>query len=804
VNFLEHQERLFRRPGSALGARQARVEDDRLLRGAARFVADVRRPDMASVAFVRSEVAHARVRGIATEAARELDGVLAVITAADLAGVSPVPDFPDPELARPVATFPLCRERARYVGAPLAAVVAVDRYVAEDAAELVRADLEPLPPVASIDAALADDAPRLYDDWPDNRLLDLPDDGGSDEAFERLRVVRGTYVVGRHAAVPLECRGTVAAVEEGRLTVWTSTQLPHVARTMMHHVLGLPEGEIRVVAPDVGGAFGQKAQIYPEDYVVAWLALHLKRPVRWIEDRYENLVAGSQARDVRIELEAAVHETGEIEAIRGRVYQDLGSGEVFPNGYSPAFVAVGGMTGPYRIARQHVGITSVVTNKTPSGAYRGFGLPEGCFARERLVDRVADELGIDRVELRRRLTIVQDELPFTTASGAEIDSGSHQAALEHVASRGRAVVEELRASASAADHVRYGVGVATYIEGVGASFFGTTGQWGAQDACDIRFDADGSVTVAVGISAFGQGVRTMVATVAANELGIPRDQVRVVMGDTDRAPYGLGAWGSRSTIVASGAINRAATEVREKAARIAAHLLEAAPEDIEIEDGRLHVAGVRSPSLSWGDVARVALVATKDLPHGMDAGLEAHATYEPPNIEHEPRPDGRMNASATYTNAAHAAVVRVDLGTGHVHVERYIAAHDCGRVLNANIVDGQIQGGVAQGIGDALLEAFSYDDRAQPRATSFMQYRLPTAASTPPIEIERFESPAPGLPWGAKGAGEAGIVGPAAAVASAVEDALAEFDIGEIAATPIRPDTIVAAVRAGLDRGAGA
>lgn len=795
MDFLEHQRKLFARPGSGLGDRRPRLEDDRLLTGAGRYVADVSLPGAVSVAFLRSQLAHARVRGIDTEAARALDGVIGVFTAEDLEGVSPVPDFPDPGLARPVGAFPLGRDRVRYVGAPLAAVVAVDRYIAEDAVELIHPDLEPLPTVASMDAALEPDAPVLYDGWPDNLVVDVPADGDSDDAFQRLRTVSGSYRMQRQGAAPMECRGTIANYEDDRLTVWTSTQFPHIARTMLHYVLGIPERDIRVVAPDVGGGFGQKSQVYAEDYVVAWLARHLKRPVRWIEDRYENLVGSVQAREVRIDLEAAVHENGEIEAVRGRIFQDLGSAESFPNGFNPAFVAVGSLTGQYRVQRQHIRVTAVATNKTPAGAYRGFGIPEGCFAMERIVDRIARELDIDPLELRRRITIRPDEVPYTAPSGAEIDSGSHLASLDHVIERGKAALEAIRAEEHPPE-LRFGLGVATYVEGVAPTYFGTTGHWTAQDACDIRFDPDGGVTVAVGVSAYGQSLRTMVATVTALELGVPIDHVRVVMGDTDSAPYGLGSWGSRSTIVASGAIHRAAGELKDKAARIAAAMLEAAPEDIEFVDGRLHVAGTPDPSVSWGDVAERALIRTHLLPDDVEPGLEIRATYDPPGIEHVPREDGRMNACPTYTNASHAVIVRVDLGTGDVSLVRYIVAHDCGRVLNPNIVDGQIQGGVAQGIGGTLFEEFPYDDGGQPLATSFMDYLIPTSSEVPPMEIEHFESPAPGLPWGAKGAGEAGIIGPAPAIAAGVEDALAEFGIAEITATPITPRVVLEAVRA--------
>ena len=791
----EHQ-----RP-SFVGARIPRFEDDRLLTGRGRYIADVRVHGMAEVAIVRSQLPHAKIVTVDSEEARGVAGVIAVITAADLKDVSAVPDFPD--WARPVATFPLARERVRYVGAPVAAVVAENRYIAEDAAELVRVELEELPIVSSVADGLVDGAPRLYEDWPDNRIVDHhATNPAADAAFQDLQVIEGSYYMQRHAASPMECRGVVAEYRDGRLTVWTSTQFAHIVRTMLSYVLRLPERDIRVIAPDVGGGFGQKAEIYPEEYVIPWLAIHLGRPMRWIEDRHEHFVSACHARDVRIDLAAAVHEDGRIQALRGTIWQDLGSGEIFPNGFSPAYVAAGALAGPYRIREQKIDIVGVATNKTPNGAYRGFGVPEAVFAMERLVDKIARELCIDPVDLRRRMIIGPEELPFEMASGGQIDSGSHRAAFEAAVELGRGALEDSRIEFASDPSARLGVGFVTYVEGVAPSYFGTTGHWTSQDAADLRFDPDGGVTVAVGIAAYGQGVATMVTTVTAEELGLRLDQVRVVMGDTDMAPYGLGSWGSRGTTVAAGSIQRAARVIREKATKIAAHLLEAAPADLEIEHGAFFVRGSREPSVTWADVARVALIRTLDLPPDTEPGLEAKATYDAPTIDGKPHVDhvpderGRLNACATYTNASHAAVVKVDIQTGDIKVLRYIVAHDCGRVINPMIVVGQVNGGVAQGIGGTLLEHLDYDQTALPQATTFMAYMLPTASEIPPIVTCHLESPAPHLPFGAKGAGEAGIIGPAPAIAAAVEHALTEFAIPEIAATPITPFDIRRALRA--------
>jgi aerobic carbon-monoxide dehydrogenase large subunit len=778
-----------------IGARIPRVEDDRLLAGQARYLADIRRPGTVEVALIRSPLAHARIERIQTDAASAAPGVLRVVTASDLAGVSPVPDFFD--WARPVRTFPLCRDVVRYVGAPVAAVVADDRYLAEDAAELVEVDYESLPVVESIDGALAEGAPTLFADWPDNVMVDAP---GTDEQVKGVfacahRVVSGRYVTQRYSAVPMETRGTLARWEDGRLTVWTTTQFPHICRTLLAHVLSVPESDIRVVAPDIGGGFGCKAEIYPEDFLVCWLARDLGRPVRYIEDRAEHMVATGQARDMVIDVAAAVDADGRVEAVRGTVDQDLGSEELYPPGFCMAFVAMGSLTGPYHIPHQNVRVRGIVTNKTPAGAYRGFGIPEAVFAMERLMDKIATETGISRIEVRRRNLITPGDLPYATAAGSVLDSGSHRAAFERVIEMGQAALAEVKASHGDRANTRLGLGVINYVEGVNPTYFNTTGNWTANEACTLRVEPDGTVTVAGGVLTMGQGVNTMAATLAAESLGMPIERIRVAFGDTDTNPYGLGAWGSRSTGAFGGALVKAAAQIREKAAAIAAHLLEAAPADMVFAAGRIHVAGSEEYGVTWADVARTATVRTLDLPPGMDPGLDATATYQPANLDHVPRPDGRMNASATYTNASHAAVVAVDIETGVVEVLRYLVTHDCGTVINPTIVDGQIHGGVAQGIGGALYEHNVYGPEGTPLATTFMDYLLPTATEIPPIVVEHFESPAPGSAFGAKGAGEAGLIGPAPAIAAAVEDALCEFGVTDLSETPLRPSAVMSAIR---------
>ena len=773
---------------SFIGARVARVKDDRLLAGRGRFAAEVTLPGMLEAAFYRSPLPHARINRVDPAGAAGMPGVAGVFTAEDMTDVAPFPDFD--EYARPVRIFGLAREKVRYAGAPVAVVAAPDRYRAEDAVELLSVDLEPLDPVVSVEQALAPGAPRLYPDWPDNIVIEFPVSNPDAAAeFEKTEdgavTVAGRYETGRHTGVPMETRGVAAEYREGRLTVWTSTQFPHIARTMLSYCLPLDEADIRVIAPDVGGGFGVKAEFYPEEVTIPWLAIRLGRPVRWIEDRREHLTAACHARDLVLDLEAAVGPDGRFRAVRGTALQDLGAAEMYPYGFSPAFTAVGHITGPYRIPHQSVGVVGVATNKTPTGAYRGFGIPEAAFAIERLMDKAAARLGLDRHEIRRRNLIGQEDLPYTTSAGAVVDSGSHREAFEETARLTIERLEHRRARTADRPDIRVGSGIVNYIEGATPTYFMTTGHWTSHDSCSIRVNPDGTAVVSVGVSTSGQGLETMLTTLTAEALGVRPDQVRIVMGDTDRTPYGLGSWGSRSTNVASGALRKAADGLLDKANRIAAHLLEAAPEDMEVHDGAFTVRGSPGESVTWRQVATAANIRTIDLPEGVEPGLEAAASYDPPGIEHTPDEYGRVNAAATYVNACHAAVVSVDVGTGQVEVLEYIVAHDCGSVINPQIVRGQVVGGIAQGIGGALLEQLHYDEAGNPLSTSFLDYRLPTASEIPPMTVRHFESPAPAMPWGAKGAGEAGIIGPAPAIAAAVEEALAEYGIAEINRTPI-------------------
>ena len=761
-----------------------RQQDLRLLTGRDRYVADIDLPGMLEAVFVRSPMAHAGIRRIDLGAARAMHGVHATVASSDLLGVSPFPDHL--RMARGVAQFPLAVDRVRYVGTPVATVVADDRLLAADASEAVIVDYETLPVVSSIEDSLAQGAPLLYDDWPDNRLLELSRETPEiDEIFARSKVVSGIYKMHRHGAVPMETRGVVADYDGERLTVWSSTQQPFIERSTLSHILGIRESKIRVVVPSIGGGFGAKLHVNPENAVVAWLAMRLGRPVRWIETRAEHLTAAAQSREQLHELEAAIDEGGRIEAIRCRITRDLGSGEIFPPGVGPALVSAGGVTGPYRIPHAAVSITGVVTNKTPAGAYRGYGMPEIVFALERFIEKIAGALGRDPLEYRREMLIRPEDLPYRDARGKLIDSGSHLEAFDQAVEWGR---KARHRHLPEVGH-RIGIGYATYVEGVGPSYFGTSGRWTAGDGAQVRIEPDGNVTVSSPVIDMGQGTKTMVATVAAEALGVSVDDVEVRLGDTDVTPYGLGSFGARSSIVAAGGIVKAATAVRAKALQIAAHKLEAAVEDLAIESGHIHVRGSMESSISFKEVAAAAYFRTFELPAEMTSGLSDTAVYESEGVDHLPDSNGQMNACVSYSNSTHVAVVDIDLDTCDVSVIDYLVVHDCGPLINPEIVEGQIHGGVAQGIGGAIFEQMLYTTDGQPRATSLADYLVPGPCEIPRLEVEHLESPSPVTPLGIKGAGEAGATGPAAAIGNAVADALGQFEV-EIVETPLTPQLI--------------
>ena len=781
-----------------VGRSEPRREDRGPLTGGSRYIADVKLAGMLEVVFVRSTEAHARIVSVDISEARAVDGVEAVFTASDL---TEVPSFPDHiESIGPVRQRPLASDRVRYVGAPYAAVVATDRYVAEDAAALVAAGTvyEPLPTVADTQQALAPGAPKLYDDWDDNRSVDV--------AFHRPEVDRAfkeadhtftaTYVSQRQTGLPLETRGVAADSGGGMLTVWTSTQSPHMVRTTIALMLSVPEPQVRVIHPAIGGGFGVKTHIYPEDIVVPWIARRLGRPARWIEDRAESLLASVHARDQRHDVEVAYDGDGTIRAVRCTSTLDLGSGEIFYPGTAPVFATNGCITGAYDLPNVQTRAVAVVTNKTPSGAYRGFGVPESTLVMERVIDRVARLTGTDRVELRRRILLQPGQTPYVMHGGGRIDSGSHTESFERALEMAAPALERARARHAGDPDVRVGTGYANFVEPASPSYFRTTGHWGGGDSATVRVDPDGSVRVAVGLSAFGQGAETTATQLAADALGVSPSEVTVVLGDTERAPYGLGSWGSRGAMMLTGSVLLASERLTAKARAIAAHMLEAAEADVVLADGAFHVAGSNRPSVSWAEVATAAWIRKVDLPDGMEEGLETSGYYHPEHLEHQLDETGRFNSAASWSNGAHVGIVSVRLSTGEVTIEDYIVVHDCGTMINPALVEGQIHGAVAQGIAGAMYEHFQYDsDTAYPRFASFMDYLVPTCAEVPRLSVDHFESPAPDQPLGVKGCGEGGTMGPPAVVVGAVSDALSDWGV-DLTECPVTPVAVRAALRA--------
>lgn len=743
-----------------VGADVERLADLPLLTGAARYVADVHRDGEVHARIVRSQVAHARIAGIDTADAAAMPGVLAVITADDLPDVRipirlPLADTPR---ARRVLQPPLARGVVRYVGEPIAVVVATDPYLAEDAAELVDVDLDELDVVADLATAADPGAPVLHPELGDNVVSSYPlRHGDVDAAFARADVVvRERLRMHRHTAVPMETRGAIAEADPatGRLTLWGGAKVKHAVRAALAEMLALDPAGIRIVEVNVGGGFGVRGEAYPEDYLVAFLALRLGRPVKWIEDRTEHFVATNHAREQEHELEIAATADGRLLAFRDRARCDQGA-YARSQGTLPELLPALHLPGPYRWEAFELETTGVLTNRTPVGTYRGPGMTEAAFVRERLLDVLAGRLGLDPAELRRRNLIRDDDLPFTWSLGAgsapvppiSYLSGAFRSSFETLLAR--AGYDELRreAAARSGDGVSAGVGVAAYVE---------VGAMGPFEDARIVPAADGSFVVHVGVASLGQGVETVLAQVAGDELGVPMDRLRVDHHDTDAVPMGFGAFASRSTPVAGNAVLLAARDLRAKAAK----LLEAEPDDVEFRDGRAHGPGGVSCPLQ-------------------DVG-EGRARFDKPH--------------PTFSFGAALSVVEVERDTGRVRVVRHVVAHDVGRAVNPALVRGQLAGAASQGIGAALLEELSYDERAQPMATTLGDYRLPSAGELPDIEVIVLEHPAPGNPLGAKGAGESGMVGTPAAVANAVADALG-VPGARVTTLPLTADRVRALLR---------
>lgn len=766
-----------------LGARIKRREDPRLISGTAVYVDDLNFIGLLHAAIVRSPHAHARVTAIRTDVARRAPGVVAVWTGENVKNrCGPLPIGPRIKDMKAPKRYPLVIDGVvRHVGDPVAVVVAGSPETARDAADLVEVDYDPLPSVQGPEAAMESGALIIHPDLGTNICFRLTYGGGGvDEAFANASVTVKTRIV-QQRLIPaaMETRGVVAQHKGGELTVWTSTQVPHVVKTTLADIVRLPEHEIRVIAPEVGGGFGSKLDVYAEEGLVAALALALQRPVKWVETRRENFVATIHGRGQINEVEVAAARDGTMTGLRVRVIADLGA---YCQLFTPGVPTNTGLMacGCYRVPAVHAEVIGVFTNRTPTDAYRGAGRPEAAFLIERAVDLLAAELKMDPVEVRRKNFIPASAFPYKTPTGAVYDSGNYEQALDKAL--GLADYQALRTEQAALRREgRYlGIGLASYVEitGLAAAAGLPGGNW---ESATVRVEPTGKVTVFTGTSPHGQGEETTFAQVVSDRLGVPVDDVVVLHGDTRAVPHGVGTFGSRSTPVGGAAVYVASERIRDKAVRIAAHLLEASPDDITIDGPRFIVRGTPDRAVEFKDVAKMAYKAFK-LPPGMEPGLDVTHFFVPKD--------------RVFPFGTHVCVVEIDRDTGEVAIRRYVAVDDCGNILNPLLVAGQIHGGIVQGLAQALYEGVVYDDDGQLLTGTFMDYAVPAATQVPAFELGHTVTPSPHNPLGAKGVGEAGTIGATPAVVNAVLDALAPFGVTQLD-MPITPQRIWKAMQKG-------
>lgn len=766
-----------------LGARIKRREDPRLISGTAVYVDDLNFIGLLHAAIVRSPHAHARVTAIRTDVARRAPGVVAVWTGENVKNrCGPLPIGPRIKDMKAPKRYPLVIDGVvRHVGDPVAVVVAGSPETARDAADLVEVDYDPLPSVQGPEAAMESGALIIHPDLGTNICFRLTYGGGGvDEAFANASVTVKTRIV-QQRLIPaaMETRGVVALHKGGELTVWTSTQVPHVVKTTLADIVRLPEHEIRVIAPEVGGGFGSKLDVYAEEGLVAALALALQRPVKWVETRRENFVATIHGRGQINEVEVAAARDGTMTGLRVRVIADLGA---YCQLFTPGVPTNTGLMacGCYRVPAVHAEVIGVFTNRTPTDAYRGAGRPEAAFLIERAVDLLAAELKMDPVEVRRKNFIPASAFPYKTPTGAVYDSGNYEQALDKAL--GLADYQALRTEQAALRREgRYlGIGLASYVEitGLAAAAGLPGGNW---ESATVRVEPTGKVTVFTGTSPHGQGEETTFAQIVSDRLGVPVDDVVVLHGDTRAVPHGVGTFGSRSTPVGGAAVYVASERIRDKAVRIAAHLLEVSPDDITIDGPRFIVRGTPDRAVEFKDVAKMAYKAFK-LPPGMEPGLDVTHFFVPKD--------------RVFPFGTHVCVVEIDRDTGEVAIRRYVAVDDCGNILNPLLVAGQIHGGIVQGLAQALYEGVVYDDDGQLLTGTFMDYAVPAATQVPAFELGHTVTPSPHNPLGAKGVGEAGTIGATPAVVNAVLDALAPFGVTQLD-MPITPQRIWKAMQKG-------
>jgi aerobic carbon-monoxide dehydrogenase large subunit len=786
------------------GAPVQRTEDPRLLRGRGSYVDDFDLPEMLHAAFLRSTYARARIVNIDVSAARALPGVYLVLIASDLGELlEPSPLLvPHHALTQPRTQLPLARDEVHYVGETVAMVVADSRYIAEDALDLIDVEYEPLPVVHSLEVSAADSALSVHADVPDNVAAHLVQMVGDPDAIFATapHVIKESFDVDRGAAMPMECRGVLARwdAHEGALTCWISTQGPIPIRNGLAAIFKLPEHKVRVIAPDVGGGFGTKIMMfYPEEILTPFAAIQLGRPVKWIEDRREHFISANQERSQLHQVEYAFDDQGILLAVRDKFLHDTGA--YTPYGIIVPIITACTLPGPYRLKNYYSEFTVLYTNKVPVSPYRGAGRPHAVFVMERIMDGIAKELQIDRAEVRSRNFIQPDEFPwdvglvYQDGGPTKYDSGNYQAGLDKL----KALLDYDNFPAMQAEALKQGrylgLGIGCYVEGTGI---------GPYEGAQVRVESDGRVFASTGITTQGQAHFTTFAQIVADQLGVEPKDVLVTTGDTQAFNWGMGTYASRAATVAGSAMYLAAVKVREKAKQVAADLFEASPDDIELADGKVFVRDAPHRALTLGQVAISAnplryaygenarkLMSMKLAgprpgpalpPERGGPGLEASEFYSPPH--------------ASFASGVHGAIIEVDAKTGMVTFVKYAAVHDCGKVINPVVVEGQVHGGVAQGIGGAFFERLVYNEEGQLINASFMDYLLPTAAEVPPIAVDHVETPSPLNPLGVKGAGEAGVIPVPALFASAIDDALSSFGV-RVREMPLHPNRLYELLR---------
>jgi carbon-monoxide dehydrogenase large subunit len=788
-----------------VGQRVKRTEDPRLIQGIGHYVDDIKLPDTLCVAFLRSMYAHARINSIDVSEAANAPGVIAVYTGADVAdkiGAVPcagaLPDLKVPDYRV------LARDHVVFVGQPIAAVVATDRYAARDAVDLIMVDFEELPVVVDVEKAAEEGSPLVYEEYGNNIAYRLTSGEGDIEAglAEADHVIKQRVIHQRLAPIAMEPRGVLARYLPGEqeLTLWSSTQIPHLMRTQVALMVGIPENKLRVITPEVGGGFGSKLNVYAEEALLSWIAMQLNQPVKWIETRRENIQATIHGRGQVGYIEIGCKNDGTITGLRYNVFADMGA---YHQLLTPAIPTLTGLmlSGCYKIPAIQMNITACFTNKMSTDAYRGAGRPEATYVIERAMDLVAAELGMDPAELRRKNFPKPEEFPFATKTGLFYDSGNYEGALDKAfANADYAGLRAMQKQAREEGRI-VGIGVSTYVEicALGPSQAMPAGGW---ESATVRIEPTGKVTVLTGVSPHGQGEETSFAQIVADMFHIPLEDVTVIHGDTAIVQYGIGTFGSRGLAVGGTAVFKAAEKLKEKMNQIATHMLGADASSVMFKEGKYSKAATKAAAagavpepdvpvgqapagalpepnlddkqISVQDIALAAHIA-REIPPGMEPGLSATHFFEPENF--------------TFPFGTHICVVEVDKETGDIDILKYVAVDDCGKQINPMLVEGQIHGGIVQSIGQAMYEEVVYDENGQLLTGTLMDYALPKAAMIPRLELDSTETPSPVNPLGAKGVGEAGTIGATPAIVGAVVDALAPFGVRHLD-MPLKPESI--------------